>query len=143
VAGGRAYAGNFGGKLVCADLAEKKILWQYGDGESEFYSSPALGPREVVIGCRDNKVHCVGRDDGKPIWTFATRGNVDSSPVICGDKVVVGSADGRLYLLRLADGKQLWSFDVGRSVTAAPAVVGGWVVVGGEDGTVYAFSGPR
>ena len=41
------------------------------------------------------------------MWTFATRGKVDSSPVIVGDKVVVGSDDGRLYMVSLKDGKEL------------------------------------
>jgi hypothetical protein len=32
-------------------------------------------------------LHCVQRADGKPRWSFSTRGKVDSSPVVCGGKV--------------------------------------------------------
>jgi len=84
-------------------------------------------------------VHCVGRDDGKVVWTFATLGEVDSSPVICGDKVIVGSEDGRLYMIRLWDGTEVWSYEIGQAVTSSPAVVEGMVVVGSDDGYVYAF----
>ena len=142
VAGDRLYAANYEEKLICAEAGTGKTVWEYPGEDAGFYSSPAVGPREVVIGGLDNKVHCIDRETGKPRWTFATRRNVESSPALCGGKVVVGSSDGRLYLLRLADGKELASFEVGRPVTSSPAVAGGWVVVGGEDGAVYAF-GPK
>jgi len=142
VAGDRFYAADYDEKLTCAQMDTGKTVWEYAGEDAGFYASPAVGPREVVIGGRDNKVHCLDRETGQPRWTFATRREVESSPALCGDKVVVGSSDGRLYLLRLADGKELGSFEVGRPVTSSPAVAGGWVVVGGDDGAVYAF-GPK
>jgi hypothetical protein len=60
----------------------------------------------VLIGSRDKRLHCIQRTDGKPVWTFQTRGKVESSPVVAGDRVIVGSDDGRLYIVSLADG--LW-----------------------------------
>jgi outer membrane protein assembly factor BamB len=88
-------------------------------------------------------VHCVGRDDGKAVWTFPTLGEIDSSPVICGDKVIVGSEDGRVYMIRLSDGSEVWSYEIGQAVTSSPAVAGGMVVVGSDDGYVYAFGAER
>ena len=79
----------------------------------------------MVFGGRDKQLHCVNRADGKGLWSFSTRGKVDSSPVICGDKVVVGSDDGRLYMVSLADGKELWTYEIGQPVGSSPAVVDG------------------
>ena len=76
---------------------------------------------------------------GKPLWAFATRGQVDSSPVVCGDKVVVGSDDGRVYVVSLDQGKELWSYEIGRAVSASPALTDGKIVIGSEDGSVYCF----
>jgi outer membrane protein assembly factor BamB len=118
------------------------VVWQYAQSDAPFFSSPAVGERLVVLGGRDEHVHCVRRDNGAKVWTFKTQGEVNSSPVICGDKVIVGSDDGRLYLLALADGRQLWSYEMGQPVTSSPAVAGGLVVVGCDDGYVYAF-GPK
>ena len=73
------------------------------------------------------------------VWTFATRGQVDSSPVVCGDKVLVGSNDGRLYMVSLKTGKRLWDYETDDAITASPAVAGGQVIIGSEDGTVYCF----
>ncbi len=140
---GHVYIGNYDNVLIKADTATGKIVWKYRDADAPFFSSPAIGQSVVVLGGRDERVHCVGRDDGKVVWTFQTLGEVDSSPVICGDKVVVGSEDGRLYLLRLSDGKQVWSYEIGQPVTSSPAVANGMVVVGSDDGYVYAFDARR
>ncbi len=93
----------------------------------------------VIVGGRDDRLHCISRDDGKQVWTFKANGAIDSSPVICGDKVVFGAEDGRLYVVTLADGKRLWSYETGQAITSSPAVAAGLVVVGCNDGYVYAF----
>jgi outer membrane protein assembly factor BamB len=143
IVGGRVYVGNYDNVLLCGDIASSKVLWKYTGGTSPIFSSPAVSEGAVVFGCRDKRVHCVSSDNGKPVWTFQTSGEVDSSPAICGDKVVVGSSDGRLYMIRLSDGKQVWSYEVGQPITSSPAVAGGMVVVGSDDGFIYAFGPSR
>jgi len=139
---GEVYVGNYGNVFLKADVKTGQAVWKYSQSDAPFFSSPAVGEQLVVLGGRDEYVHCVRRDNGAKAWTFKTLGEVNSSPVICGDKVIVGSDDGRLYLLGLADGKQLWSYEMGQPVTSSPAVAGGIVVVGCDDGHVYAF-GPK
>jgi outer membrane protein assembly factor BamB len=139
---GQVYVGNYDSAFIRVDIATGGTVWRYTGGEAPYFSSPALGENVVVFGGRDNRVHCVSRDDGNAVWTFSTLGEVDSSPVICGDKVVVGSEDGRVYMLKLADGSRLWSYEIGQAVTSSPAVVGGMIVIGSDDGFLYAF-GPR
>lgn len=136
---GQVYVGNYDNVFIRADIAAGKIIWEYKDSDSPFFSSPAIGEDVVVVGGRDKCVHCLGRDDGKAVWTFQTLGEVDSSPAICGDKIVVGSEDGRLYMIRLSDGSKVWSYEIGQAVTSSPAVAKGLVVVGCDDGYVYAF----
>ena len=55
----------------------------------------------VIVGSRDKQVHAFDPKTGRQLWTFATKGRVDSSPVVVGDRVYFGSADGRLYGLRV------------------------------------------
>jgi len=137
----RAYVGHYDSKLVCIDLAEQKIVWEYEDKESrgEFFSSPAVGNDRVIIGSRDYFLHCVDRETGQKIWKFQTRDEVDSSPVIVNGKVVFGSADGRIYMLNLEDGREIWSYEIGSSIPGCPAVLEGMIIIGAEDGRVYAF----
>ncbi len=140
---GQVYVGNYENVFIRADIDAGKIIWEYKESDSPFFSSPAVDESVVVFGGRDSKVHCVGREDGKVVWTFKTLDEVDSSPVICGDKVVIGSLDGRLYVLRLSDGTKVWSYETGQPITSSPAVAGGIVVVGCDDGYVYAFGDKR
>jgi outer membrane protein assembly factor BamB len=137
---GRVYVGNYDNVFLSADIASGKIVWKYSGSEYPFFSSPAVDRNVVIFGGRDKRVHCVRRDDGKPVWTFKTLGEVDSSPVICGDKVVVGSEDGRLYMIRLSDGGKVWSYEIGQPVTSSPAVANGTVIVGSDDSYLYAFA---
>jgi outer membrane protein assembly factor BamB len=75
------------------------------------------------------------------VWTFPTRGKIESSPVVARSKVLVGSDDGRVYGVTLGDGKQYWSYEIGQPIQSSPAVVDGHLVIGAEDGVVYCFAG--
>jgi outer membrane protein assembly factor BamB len=137
---GKAYLGHYGNKLICIDIENQKIDWEYqNEYGAPFFSSPAVGKDRVVIGSRDEYFHCVNRETGKKIWTFKTRDEIDSSPVIVDEKVVVGSTDGRLYIIDLKKGKELWSYEIGAAIIGCPAVAGGMIIIGAEDGRVYAF----
>jgi eukaryotic-like serine/threonine-protein kinase len=137
--GNRFYVGHYENEFLCADLEKGAIQWKFKDRAFPYFSSPALTKDRVIFGGRDKRLHCVKKDTGEEVWSFPTRGKVDSSPVVVGEKIVVGSEDGSLYMVALADGKKIWSYEVGQPITASPAVVNGLVVVGSEDGNVYAF----
>ncbi len=137
-----AYLGHYGNDFICVDLEEGRVQWSYRKQDFPFFASPALGDQLAVIGGRDKMVHGVKKVDGAPVWTFRTKGRVDSSPVIARDRVVVGSEDGRLYILDLETGKERWSYDIGSPVTASPAIAGDTILIGAEDGVLYAFGPP-
>lgn len=136
---GLGYVGNYGNLVIAFDPTNGEVKWKYRDRNFPYYSSAALTADRVIIGCRDKRLHCIDRATGKGVWTFQSRGQVDSSPVICGDGIIVGSEDGRLYCVNLADGTERWAYEIGAPVTASPAVAGGLIVIGAEDGNVYAF----
>jgi outer membrane protein assembly factor BamB len=142
--GDHAYYGTFENEVLGVDLAARKVLWRYKPTERQFpfYSSAAVDQDLVVLGGRDKLVHALQADTGKPRWTFATRGRVDSSPVIAGGRAYVGSADGRVYALDLVDGRAVADFDTGGPITASPALAGGRLVIGTQDGQVFCL-GPK
>ncbi len=139
VADGIGYVGNYGNLVLAIDPKAGSVLWKYRDRNFPYFSSAAVTDDRVILGCRDKRLHCIDRATGKSVWTFQTRGEVESSPVVCGDAIVVGSGDGRLYCVTLADGKERWTFEVGAPVTASPAVSDGLIVVGAEDGNLFAI----
>lgn len=139
LADGHAYFGHYENAFLDVNLNEGKVAWTYKDRAFPYFSSPAVAGDRVVFGGRDKRLHCVKRKTGEAVWTFATRGKVDSSPVIAGTRVVVGSDDGRLYVVNLEDGKEVWNYEIGQPVGSSPAVVRGRIVVGADDGSVYCF----
>lgn len=134
-----AFIGHYGNQFVRIDLKDAKVNWRFEDQDFPFFSSAAIGTDRVVFGSRARRIYCVKRDSGELLWSFRTRGKVDSSPVICGNKVVIGSDDGRLYVLELESGRKLWSYQIGAMITGSVAVADGMIVVGAEDGVVYGF----
>ncbi len=137
----RAYLGHYDNKLVCVDILNREIVWEFENQENggPFFASPAVGENRVLIGSRDRFLYCVDRTTGQKIWSFATRDEIDSSPVIAGNKVVTASTDGRLYIVDLDSGQEIWSYEIGAAVFGCPAVAGGKIVIGANDGRVYAF----
>lgn len=141
VIGDILYVGTYASEVVAVNWKKPSVEWRYlsGKGDFPFHSSAAVTDKIVVVGGRDKLVHGIDRRNGKPVWTFTTRGKVDSSPVVVGDRVFIGSTDGNLYELNIADGKERWKFNAGK---ANAATVGeGVLVLGSEsrDGKVYCF----
>lgn len=143
LADNRAYFGHYENEFLCIDLNEGKTLWRYKNRDFPYMSSAAVEKDRVLVGGRDKLLHCLNRENGQKIWSFATQGKVDSSPVVAGDKVVVGSDDGRVYLVSLQTGKELWSYEIGQPIDSSPAVADGKIVIGSDDGNIYCFGEKR
>ncbi|MBI1939935.1 MAG: PQQ-binding-like beta-propeller repeat protein, partial [Acidobacteria bacterium] len=116
--GKSAYFGTFNNEVVAVDLASRRIAWRYQHPQRQFpfYSSAAVIDDRVVVGGRDKMVHCLNAKTGKSLWTFLTKGRVESSPAIAAGRVYIGSNDGRLYILDLTSGEKLWEFNAGSAL---------------------------
>jgi outer membrane protein assembly factor BamB len=136
-----AYVGSYGGRLMGIDIAEMRVAWTYANDarRAPFIASPALIDTFLIAPSRDRFVHCVSPADGRLIWKFAARGQVDASPVVVGNRVVVGCGNGVLYLIDLVTGALANSLDLGGGLGGTPLVSGGMVIVGDESGLVTAL----
>jgi outer membrane protein assembly factor BamB len=141
----QAVIGTDGGRVICFSSEDGSGLWAYDqiEGKAMAYASPAIADGIVVIGARDRKVHAVDLSNGKQLWTFAARLDVDSSPLISAGRVYVGSRDKSLYVLDLKTGKSLWEFKASHSITASPAISEGVLVISDTTGTVYCLEPSR
>ena len=142
---GIAYLGHYGNQILAIRLGDGQKIWQYDNPNKggTFFSSPAVNEDYVIIGSRDNFLHCVDRRTGSPVWEFRTRDDIDASPVICGDKVITASDDGNLYILDITNGQQIWSYETGAPMSGSPAVTGGMICQGARDGRVYLFGAKK
>lgn len=139
--GEMVFVGTEGNMFFGIDWPKRKVRWHYENAERPwpFRSSAAVTDRLVIVGSQDKLVHAFQPLSGQEVWSFATKGRVDSSPVVVGDRVFVGSLDGRLYALELASGRELWHFEAGGGILASPAVAGGRLVIGTDNGQLYCF----
>jgi outer membrane protein assembly factor BamB len=139
VAGDRLYVGTMTYKFLAIDWKKPKVVWRYKAAKRalEYYSSPAVTDKLVIVGNRDKLVHALSRKTGKEVWNYPTRGKVDSSPVVVGKRVYVGSLDGYLYVLGVDKGKLIQKIKLGRGIVASPAVAGNCLVIGTQNGILY------
>ena len=133
------YIGTMRNEVKAIDWKKSSVTWTFRPvrASQAFYSSPAVTPKHVVIGCRDNRLHCIDRKTGASVWSFPTGNKVDSSPVVAGSRVVVGSQDSKLYILDLETGKKMQEVTLDGPINASPVVVGGQVLIGTQKGTLY------
>ncbi|TWT62242.1 beta-alanine-activating enzyme beta-propeller domain-containing protein [Rubinisphaera italica] len=143
IMGDTLYVGTYASEVIAVNWKNLTTEWAYraAVGEFPYHSSAALTKELVVVGGRDKVVHAINRLNGEEVWTFATRGKVDSSPVVVGERVFVGSDDGYIYGLELNTGKELWKERIGRKVPGSPAVGEQVLVIGSAEtnGKLFAF----
>jgi outer membrane protein assembly factor BamB len=139
--GDNLYVGTMGGTVLGVDWKKAKVLWTFEPAMNQqaFYSSVAATEKLIIVGGRDRRVHAIDRTTGTEVWSFVTKGAVDSSPVVVGNRVYAGSKDRNLYILDLAKGTQLAKHTLDGAILGSPAVSGGKLVIGTEKGTVYCF----
>jgi outer membrane protein assembly factor BamB len=138
VIGDRIYLGADQGRVMCLSADGKTQHWlrELPDAPMVF-ASAAVSEGVMVVGARDRTVYGLSTTDGKDLWTFKTKGDVDSSPVISGGRVYIGSKDKRLYVLDLKSGEKLFDFQAGRAIVAPVAAGQGVIVVGDTAGSVF------
>jgi len=143
VSGDTLYVGTYASEVIAVDWKSGKNIWTYKDPQREFpyHSCAAVTDTRVIVGGQDKRVHCINRETGKMVWTFATRAKVNSSPAVLGNRVFIGSDDGNLYELDLTSGKEVWRYTDGAKFSAGPAIGDGVLVIGSEsrDGRLHCF----
>ena len=76
----------------------------------------------MFFGTYKGEVLCVGLDDGKLKWKFATGAPIEISPTIAADgSVYFGSTDGNLFALR-PDGTERWRLHTSSYTSASPVL---------------------
>jgi len=147
--GKRIFVSAYDNHMFCADpsgvlgpgeMHPLRKVWDVKVAEDmHFRASPALSGDRVIFAGQDGVVRCMTTAEGRELWTFRARDEIDSSPVIAGDRVFFGSNDGTLYALKVADGAKMWSFEAGAEIAASPAIGEERLVIGTRDGAVYCF----
>jgi outer membrane protein assembly factor BamB len=129
VDGDRVYALTAQGKLVCAQTADGKILWQK-DLKADFGGNKADGDRLICTPGGDKAtVVALNKQTGELVWKTSRegdRGAGHSSIVITqiGDvKVYVQTTGSGPFGIRASDGQLLWQYPIDRTTAVIPTPI--------------------
>ena len=145
-------ASGFSGPAVAGDyvLVTDFVL---NNGDPAFNA----GKRSQLDGTE--RIHCLDRNTGKPIWqksyerhyNFSYALGPRTTPTIDGDRVYSLGAEGHLYCYKIADGELVWEKDLKQEYNLKEAPMWGFAahplvhknmlycVVGGEGSIAVAF----
>ncbi len=141
IVGNMLYVGTHDGEFLAIDWKKQAVLWRYSDPQRQqpYHASAAISGNRIIVGSQDKRMHCIDRRNGKRLWVFQTRAQVNSSAVIAGDRVYFGSGDQHVYGLDLATGKEVWKYRGKADFNAAPSVADGCLLIGSEGTKAHLF----
>ncbi len=74
-------------------------------------TAPVAAGGMVFVAERDrHRLHALSAADGKPAWSFAADGRIDSPPTLADGLCLFGTRAGFVYCLRASDGAVVWRF---------------------------------
>jgi len=135
-----AFLGNYDGEFMSVDLTKGVLNWKISlNDQASVIASPSIVNNKIIIGARDQRIHCLDTKTGNKLWSFKTQGNIDASTIADEKRVLACSFDGRVYILDISSGKEIFSFDLGIAISGTPAIVKGLIVVAADNGNIYGF----
>jgi outer membrane protein assembly factor BamB len=141
--------GSSDGDVIALDAATGKVRWRVLVN-GEILSSPAIGPRAVVVRTADGKLRGLGLKDGKELWQqeqavprLSLRGV--ARPTIAGDMAICGFDNGKVVAVNTLDGTVAWETPVapphGRTELERLVDIDTAVRVSNQDVFVVGFQG--
>lgn len=73
----------------------------------------------------------------KPVWSFQTKGKINSSPIISRGLLYCAASDRRLYFIDKTTGEELASPELVSSVESTPAISENNLYIGDDEGNFY------
>lgn len=134
----RGRTGRAGGISSPARHQDVEPLWVF-ECEDEIRSSPRADRGVVWIGCYDNNIYALQRENGRLVWKFPTEGGIAGTPTPWEDLVLVGSEDFSIYAINAGSGRQVWEVQTQGKVRSSVRIAYDHAFVGSDDGFIYAL----
>jgi hypothetical protein len=133
------------GHVYSLAAADGTLQWRTAVGPAQKRLSPPLVYDDLLfVGAKDG-VYALDVENGRVVWHFPTKRQVEGTPVAVGNTLYFTSHDHNLYATAVQDGRERWRFALARRVEVAPvlAVVAatsqGVIVVADRGGVVSAL----
>lgn len=136
IAGGRVFGGTRDGRLVCVDVADRRVVWSTKVIDGELFTTPVVTASNVFVATENGDLVALRRDTGAPVWRRNVGANAGSLSLAFESLWLV--SDGHVMAVRLADGGELFSFAAGDRI-GDPVAAGGQVAVVDDNGGLIVF----
>ena len=90
-------------------------------------TADTLDDHYVYIGSEDESFYCFLALTGTKVWSFATKGDIESTPTMVGGSIYIGSTDQRMYSLDPIAGTMKWNALAQGAALTSPAYSDGAV----------------
>ena len=97
------------------------VQWRYAMRHFELISyAPTESAAPIVVGdriyassARGASIYALDTATGIPVWTYRTRGRVESTPALGDERIYVADAKGRLHGVKRSNGEGIWRVELG------------------------------
>lgn len=138
VADGIVVFGSADHHVYARDASTGAALWTARTGYG-FVAPPRILGQEVLAANRGGTLHAWALRTGRPLWSFAAAGPIDTAPVLVDGRVIVASQARTVDALG-PHGRLRWHLNLPDRVVGAPLPVGRRILLAGRDGVLRAVS---
>lgn len=119
-------------RLVCVDIRQHKLVWEYNQNLSDI-PSPVAHQGYLIVPTSFGKVSCFNAQTGVVFWEHRFENGFHASPIICQDKVYLLDSTGMMRIFKLATTfVSLGQPTVAEACVATPAFVQQWIIIRGQ-----------
>ncbi|NUM34209.1 MAG: PQQ-binding-like beta-propeller repeat protein [Candidatus Brocadiae bacterium] len=136
----QSFQSDSGSRIQTKENISIKVWESQADGS--FKAGPSLGKDHVYAGALDGKIYAFSKENGKIVWTFATKGEILSRVLVTPSHLFSTSSDGKVYALD-HQGNLYWSQDIGTPLYAPAAIHGSYLLVADREGSVFCLEKER
>jgi outer membrane protein assembly factor BamB len=141
IVGDRVYVATLGGLVLCMNLANGDIIWEYSSVDPDEPSNfpPAfIAPLTVFDGVAyagddTGTLHAIDIATGERKWGAKLQSDIVGAANVVGDRVICGCSAGYLYGFSGAEGTELWKFAAQGPINGTQAFDGNRTFVTGCD----------
>ncbi len=141
IVGDRVYVATLGGLVLCMNLADGEVVWEYSSVDPDdpsnfppaFIAPLSVSSDTAYIGDDTGVLHAINIANGERSWVAKLQSDIVGAANVVGDRVICGCSAGYLYGFAVADGSELWKFAAQGPINGTQAFDGEFTFVTGCD----------
>lgn len=137
----RLFVVSSAGSVFALGRESGEMLWQISPGDKWGLSRPVVDGEKLYLGFRRGLL-ALDANNGRTLWTFATKRPITAAPMLHHDTIYVSGHDHHFYALDKTSGELRWSYAFERRIEMPPVLASSALLVVDRGGTIIALERP-